>query len=52
MGQVVDMAGGNLFTALFTWLIVAFIIKNYGRETLTGLTEKEKAAKEAKHKKN
>ena len=51
MGQVVDMAGGSLFTALFTWLIVAFIIKNYGRETLTGLTEKEKAAKEAKHKK-
>jgi len=52
MGQVVDMAGGSLFTALFTWLIVAFIIKNYGRETLTGLTEEEKAAKEAKRKKN
>jgi len=52
MGQVVDMAGGSLFTALFTWLVVAFIIKKYGRETLTGLTEEEKAAKEAKHKKN
>jgi len=52
MGQVVDMAGGSLFTALFTWLIVAFIIKNYGRETLTGLTEEEKAVKEAKRKKN
>ena len=48
MGQVVDMAGGSLFTALFTWLVVAFIIKKYGRETLTGLTEEEKAAKEAK----
>ena len=48
MGQVVDMAGGSLFTALFTWLVVAFIIKKYGRETLTGLTEEEKTSKEAK----
>jgi len=52
MGQVVDMAGGILFTALFTWLVVGLIIKYYGRETLTGLTEEEKAAKEAKRNKN
>ncbi|MHA2284140.1 MAG: hypothetical protein ACXAC5_25150 [Promethearchaeota archaeon] len=51
MGQVVDMAGGSLLTALFAWLITAFITKKYGRITLTGLTEEEKAAKEEKRKK-
>ncbi len=51
MGQVPDMGPGTLFTALFTWLIVGLIIKYYGRETLTGLTEEEKAAKEAKQNK-
>lgn len=51
MGQVLDQGMGSLFTALFTWVVVALITKNYGRETLTGLTEEEKAAKEAKHNK-
>ncbi|TKJ18387.1 MAG: hypothetical protein CEE42_16535 [Promethearchaeota archaeon Loki_b31] len=52
MGQVVDMGMGSLITGLFTWVVVALITKYYGRETLTGLTEEEKAAKEAKLKKN
>jgi len=52
MGQVVDSGMGALITALFTWVVVALITKKYGSETLTGLTEEEKAAKEAKHTKN
>ena len=52
MGQVIDMGPGSVIIALFTWLVVALITKNYGSETLTGLTEVEKAAKEAKHNKN
>ena len=51
MGQVVDMGPGILFTALFSWLVVGLISKYYGAETMTGLTEEEKAAKEAKQKK-
>jgi len=50
MGQVLDQGMGSVFTALFTWVVVAFITKNYGKETLTGLTEEEKATKEAKKK--
>ncbi len=50
MGQVVDQGMGSVITALFTWVVVALITKYYGRETMTGLTEKEKAAKEAKQK--
>ena len=48
MGQVVDMGPGTLITALFSWIVVILITKKYGSETLTGLTEAEKAAKEAK----
>jgi hypothetical protein len=47
MGQVVDMAGG-LITGLFTWVLVFLILKFFGRETLTGLTESEIAAKKSK----
>ena len=52
MGQVVDSGMGTLITGLFTWVVVALITKNYGRETLTGLTDNEKVAKEAKRNKN
>ena len=45
MGQVIDMAGGTLFTGLFTWLVAIVINKKYGRKTLTGLTEEEIAEK-------
>jgi membrane protease YdiL (CAAX protease family) len=51
MGQIVDMAGG-VITGLFTWVLVFIILKFYGKETLTGLTETEIAAKEEKEKKN
>ena len=50
MGQVLDQGMGSVITALFTWLVVNLIIKYYGSETLTGLTEEEKAAKETKKK--
>ncbi|MHA2182027.1 MAG: CPBP family glutamic-type intramembrane protease [Promethearchaeota archaeon] len=50
MGQVVDMGPGTLIVALFSWLVVSLITKYYGRETMTGLTEEEKAANEAKRK--
>lgn len=50
MGQVVDMGPGTLIVALFSWLVVGLITKYYGRETMTGLTEEEKAAKDAKSK--
>ncbi len=52
MGTVIDMGPGTLFVALFSWLVVGLIIKYYGGETMTGLTEEEKAAKEAKRNKN
>jgi hypothetical protein len=45
------MAGG-VITGLFTWVLVFIILKFYGKETLTGLTEAEIAAKEEKKKKN
>jgi membrane protease YdiL (CAAX protease family) len=48
MGQAVDMGPGIVFTALFSWLVVGLISKYYGTETMTGLTDEEKAAKEAK----
>ena len=48
MGTVLDMGPGTLFVALFSWLVVGLIIKYYGGETMTGLTEGEKAAKKAK----
>ena len=51
MGQVVDMGPGTLITALFSWIVVILIAKKYGSETLTGLTEAEKAEKEAKQNK-
>ncbi|MHA1933062.1 MAG: CPBP family intramembrane glutamic endopeptidase, partial [Promethearchaeota archaeon] len=50
IGQMVDMAGG-VITGLFTWVLVMIILKFYGKETLTGLTEAEIAAKEEKKKK-
>ena len=50
MGQIVDIAGG-VITGLFTWVLVSIILKYYGKETLTGLTEAEIAAKEEKKKK-
>ena len=52
MGQVLDMGPGTLITALFSWIVVNLIIKYYGSETMTGLTEEEKAAKLAKQNKN
>jgi len=46
LGQIQDIAG--IITGLFTWVLVFIITKYYGKTTLTGLTEEELAAKEAK----
>ena len=51
MGQVVDMGPGTILTVLFTWVVATLITKHYGKETMTGLTEDEKTAKEAKRNK-
>ncbi len=47
MGGVIDSMGG-VIVALITWGIAIILVKLYGEQTLTGLTEEEKRAKEEK----
>jgi membrane protease YdiL (CAAX protease family) len=47
MGGVTDSMGG-VIVALITWGIAFIFVKKYGEQTLTGLTEEEKKAKEEK----